>query len=400
MPSKTKHNYKLQITNYKLKHAPKDWESRLIRPSLTLSLIALLVLLAASAFPEDQPKDWPMFRGSPSLTGISSAELPKALKLLWSFEAEDSIESSAAIVGNTVYVASMDASLYAIELSTGKLRWRFATSGPVQESSPCVQDGIVYVGDINGMLYAVDAASGKEIWTFETQAEIRSSPNFHEGRVYIGSYDQYLYCLEAKTGALIWEYATDGPVHATPTIDGENVYISGCDATFRAINISTGKQAFSINLNDYTGASAAISGGYAYVGTFGNEVLGLNLQKHLPEWSYAHPTRNFPFYSSAAIGSDRIVLGGRDKIVHCLDKSTGKEIWSFMTKARVESSPLVTGSRVFIGSNAGLFYEFDLISGKKVWEFTSGAPFSASPAAVHGFLVIGDQDGVLYCFGK
>ena len=71
-----------------------------------------------------------------------------------------------------------------------------------------------------------------------------------------------------------------------------------------------------------------------------------------------------------------------------------------MTKARVESSPLVTGNRVFIGSNDGLFYEFDLISGKKVWEFTSGAPFSASPAAVHDFLVIGDQDGVLYCFGK
>jgi outer membrane protein assembly factor BamB len=199
---------------------------------------------------------------------------------------------------------------------------------------------------------------------------------------------------------LIWKYTTEGPVHATPAIDDEHVYISGCDGAFRAIDTKTGRQAYTINLASYAGASAAIWEGYAYVGTFGNEVFCLNLRRRIPEWSYSHPTRHFPFYSSAAVGGDRIVVGGRDKIVHCLERSTGKELWSLMTKARVESSPLVTGNRVFIGSNDGLFYELDLTSGEKVWEFTSGAPFSASPAAVQGFLVIGDQDGVLYCFGN
>ncbi len=390
------------MTGNESKHILKNLANWLIHNSSVAIQISIFLfcLLAVSAVPEDRVNNWPMFRGAPSLTGISSAELPKPLNLLWSFDAEDSIESSAAIADNTVYVASMDASLYAIELSTGKQRWRYSTAGPVQESSPCVQDGVVYVGDLNGILHAVDAATGKKIWTFETEAEIRSSPNYKNGKIYLGSYDQNLYCLSADTGTLIWEYATDGPVHATPTLDDENAYISGCDAAFRAINAISGKQVFAINLADYAGASAAISDGYAYVGTFGNEVLCLNLRKQLREWSYTHPTRNFPYYSSAAVASDRIIVGGRDKIVHCLDRSTGKEIWSFMTKARVESSPLVTGNRVFVGSNDGLFYELDLISGKKVWEFTSGAPFSASPAAVHGFLVIGDQDGVLYCFGK
>jgi len=385
------------MTNYEWKHNLRNW---LIRASSILPLILLFCLLAVSALPDNPSNDWPMFRGSPTLTGISSAELAKPLKLLWSFQAEDSIESSAAIAGNTIYVASMDASLYAIELSTGKQRWRYATSGPVQESSPYVRGQVVYVGDLNGVLHAVNATTGKALWTFETEAEIRSSPNFKGDRVYFGSYDQNLYCLSADTGTLIWKYTTEGPVHATPVIDDEHVYVSGCDGAFRAINTTTGKQAYAINLAAYAGASAAIRDGYAYVGTFGNEVFGLNLKRRLPEWSYIHPTRNFPFYSSAAVTTDRIVVGGRDKIVHCLDKSTGKEIWSFLTRARVESSPLITGNRVFIGSNDGLLYELDLISGKKVWEFTSGAPISASPAAVQGFLVIGDQDGVLYCFGS
>ena len=95
---------------------------------------------------------------------------------------------------------------------------------------------------------------------------------------------------------------------------------------------------------------------------------------------------------------DRVVLGGRDKLVHCLSASSGKELWSFATRARVESSPVVIGNRVFVGSNDGLLYELDLATGKKVWEFTAGAPLSASPAAAAGALVIGSQDGVLYCF--
>ncbi len=390
------------MTNYEFKHTTKYRTNCLIRNSSLVirNSILLFCLLAVSAFPEPPINEWPMFRGSSELAGISSAELAKPLKLLWSYQAEDSVESSAALVGNTVYVASMDSSLYAMDLSTGKLRWRYSTTGPVQESSPCVQDGIVYVGDLNGVLHAVQSTSGKVLWTFETDAEIRSSPNFKDGRVYFGSYDQNLYCLSADTGNLIWKYETAGPVHSTPAIDDNHVCISGCDETFRAINRITGKQDYAINLASYTGASAAIRDGYAYVGTFGNEVLCLNLQKRLPEWSYRHPTRNFPFYSSAAVTADRIVVGGRDKIVHCLDRFTGKEIWSFLTGARVESSPLVTGNRVFVGSNDGHLYELDLISGKKVWEFTSGAPFSASPSAVQGFLVIGDQDGVLYCFGS
>ena len=86
--------------------------------------------------------------------------------------------------------------------------------------------------------------------------------------------------------------------------------------------------------------------------------------------------------------------------MHALNRSTGKAVWTFTTRARVESSPLVVGTRVFVGSNDGVLYELDLASGKKVWEFTAGAPLSASPAAAQGALVIGSQDGVLYRFGS
>ena len=83
--------------------------------------------------------------------------------------------------------------------------------------------------------------------------------------------------------------------------------------------------------------------------------------------------------------------------MHCLARSTGRALWKFPTRARVDSSPLIVGGRVFVGSSDGNLYELDLATGKKVWEFTAGAPLSASPAAADGALVIGSQDGTLYC---
>jgi outer membrane protein assembly factor BamB len=390
------------MTDHQLKYKSGTWppfSSTRRSSSVIRNSLLLLCAFVSSVSLAYQTADWPMFRGTPALTGVTATVLPKTLKLRWSFQAKDSIESSAAVAGGTVYVGSMDASIYAIDLATGKMKWRYATTDPIQESSPCVCNGAVYAGDLNGVLHAVDAASGKSRWTFKTDGEIKSSPNCYQDRVYFGSYDQNLYCLSAATGTLLWKFSAEGPIHCTSAIDKGRVYVSGCDETFRAIDAATGKQIYSLKLGAYTGASVALFDNHAYVGTFGNEVLGLDLTQRALQWVYRHPTRSFPYYSSAAVTNNRVIVGGRDKIVHCLDRLSGKEMWSFTTRARVESSPLITGNRVFIGSNDGLLYELDLVSGKKTWDFTAGAPLSASPAASQGFLVIGSQDGTLYCFG-
>ena len=128
-------------------------------------------------------------------------------------------------------------------------------------------------------------------------------------------------------------------------------------------------------------------------------MLSVNLQSRQLVWRYENKQRQFPFYSSAALADGKVVLGGRDKLVHCLDAKTGKALWTFTTRARVDSSPAVAGGRVYIGSNDGRFYVLQLATGAKIWEFEAGAALSASPAIADGKVVIGAQDGRLYCFG-
>ncbi|MEJ7607770.1 MAG: PQQ-binding-like beta-propeller repeat protein [Bryobacteraceae bacterium] len=41
--------------------------------------------------------------------------------------------------------------LLAIDLQTGKLRWKYKAGEGIGESSPAVSDGLVYIGDLIGV---------------------------------------------------------------------------------------------------------------------------------------------------------------------------------------------------------------------------------------------------------
>jgi len=369
--------------------------------SLLLPLTFLLTSSPALGQQWADANNWTQFRGQQYLTGVSKADVPKNLRPLWTYEAGEGIESSAAIANGTVYVGSQNGILAALDLGNGAVRWRYNTGSKegIGESSPAVANGLVYIGDLGGTIHAAGAGDGRGAWTFKTGGEIKASPVAVDDKILIGSYDGHLYCLDARTGALRWKFKTDGPVHATAGVAGGLAYIAGCDEVFRAIRIADGREMFRVVSGAYTGASPALMNNAAFYGTFDNEVLGVNLNARRLLWRYRNAQRQFPFYSSAGAVENRLVLGGRDKYVHSIDARTGRALWTFQTRARVESSPALASGRVFVGSNDGRFYVLDFYTGAKLWEFDAGAALSASPAIASGRIVIGSQDGRLYCFG-
>jgi eukaryotic-like serine/threonine-protein kinase len=358
--------------------------------------LAFLLAFAQSA----GAADWPRFRGDAAMTGVAAEALPPALKLLWSAEIGESVESSAAIVGDRIYVGTQPGLLVALAADTGAVLWKYEASklAGVGESSPAVSGDLVFIGDLEGVVHAVDAATGRGRWTFKTGSEIKSSPAIAGERVLIGSYDGHVYALN-RDGTLAWKARTEGPVHSTPAVREGVAYVAGCDEMLRGFRITDGREVFATPSGAYTAASPAMHGGRAIYGTFANEVLAVDLASRKIVWRYTHPDRKFPFYSSAAVADGRVFLGGRDKLLHALDAGTGKAVWTLTTRARIDSSPAVSGGRVYVGSSDGRMYAADARSGEKVWEFEIGAPVTASPAIAGGRLVIGAQDGRVYCFG-
>ena len=136
-----------------------------------------------------------------------------------------------------------------------------------------------------------------------------------------------------------------------------------------------------------------------YAGTYSHKTLGIDWKSGKIVWTYADPDREFPIMSSAAVTPEAIFVGGRDKRLRSISTKKGELLWSFVTRGRVDSSPVVVGDRVFVASADGTLYAVERATGKERWRFETGAPISASPAVAAGRLVIGNEDGMVYCFG-
>src|SRR5688572_28154784 len=117
-----------------------------------LALSAALAICLAQSAKVVTPRAadaWPQFRGNPQLTGVAASAPPSSLKVLWTFEVGESIESSAAISNGTVFVGSQKGELLALNFNDGTLRWRYqAAREGIGESSPAVAGDTVFVGDV------------------------------------------------------------------------------------------------------------------------------------------------------------------------------------------------------------------------------------------------------------
>ena len=353
--------------------------------------------------------NWTSFRGNPQLTGVADTQLPDKPQLLWTFQAGDIIESTAAVVDGTLYVGALDGVLYAIDAQTGEKRWSYQANTHIK-ASPAVSNGVVYFGDGDGIFHAVDISTHEMKWQFHTESEIISSANIVGDRLLFGSYDGFLYCLNRENGERLWKLETEGYVHGTPGVwtrtagesdDATNyVVLTGCDSYLRVINIDDGTQAQQVDLGAYVGASPAISENRVYCGTYGTEILAVALDTGEITWRYRHPKRQFPFFASAAITENSVIIGGRDKMVHALSRNTGEPVWTYTAKSSIESSAVIVGTRAFVGTTRGVLIALDLTTGESVWEFATGSSIVASPSVSAGKIYIGTEDGILYCFGE
>lgn len=361
------------------------------------------------AAPVARSTDWASFRNGFDLLGIAHSELPSKLELQWKFSTGEMVVSTAAIVDGNVYVASLNGQLFCLNRQTGEKIWSYRSItdpdpksfAPGFKASPTVTDDTVYIGDEDGVFHAINRATGKVRWTAKSGAEIVSSASCYQDKVIFGSHDNILYCYNATDGKQAWKFETQGPVNCTPAIIGNRTFVTGCDEHLRVINIDNGKEETDIHLGTYLIASPAVVNEMLYVGTYASEVVAIDWQAKKTVWTFKDADREFPYHSCAAVTKDRVIVGGRDKRLHCLDRKTGKQVWFKETRGKVDSSPVVVGDRVFVGSEDGNVYAFNLTTGEELWKFNGGKSFSASPAVAEGCLVIGSEssDGFVYCFG-
>ncbi len=141
--------------------------------------------------------------------------------------------------GETVYVASMDHSLYALEISEAGARqkWSLDVGGAMVSSPSMDEDGNLYVGTMTQKLVAV-SPTGRELWRYDAQGAIWGTPVVHEGQVMFGDLSGTIYALNTSNGSVEWTITVDGPVIGSGVLLADGVAFAIEEAGVQAVSFS------------------------------------------------------------------------------------------------------------------------------------------------------------------
>jgi len=179
--------------------------------------------------------DWPTFRADNTCSATTPVPVSQRVQPLWQFDTDIVSPPAAEVVTAPVtadgatFLAGCDGVVRAVDLASGKLRWKAYTGGAIR-MAPTVWQGRVYVGSGDGWVYALEARTGGLLWRFRAAPVERRIPAYgalmstwpaasgvlvEDGVAYvaagIANYDgTYLYALDARTGAIKWQNNTSG----------------------------------------------------------------------------------------------------------------------------------------------------------------------------------------------
>ena len=159
-------------------------------------------------------------------------------------------------------------------------------------AAPLIVGNMVYVGSLDGVFYAIDAETGEEMWTFG------GASNWYWGQaiatedtVYAPSLDGNLYALDSETGLLGWRLETEGPISGSPTLVMDMIAVPSADGKVRLARLRDGKELDACNIGVEVRAPLVEHEGLVYFSARDRSIRALNIKSNgNPDEEWVHFT--------------------------------------------------------------------------------------------------------------
>jgi hypothetical protein len=260
--------------------------------------------------------------------------------------------------------------VYAVEGTTGFLRWQYRTGGTTSQSPAIGVDGTVYAPSEDGALYALHGTTGTVVWKFPTPdggSPTAPAVDDDNGIIVVGSYNDHVYCVRIRDGMLLWTAATGWHVATQPALWGGLVFVGSMDKSVYALQRDTGAQVWNYTTDAYIRCSAAVdSNGVVFVGSYDHNLCVQRAQCGF--------------------------------VVCCLSTCTAHNLFSLpcrMVGCGAAHGSLCTFALHFARVLDDLpRYSFEGSSGDLRWSFSTGGLLGAAPALTNtGLVIVGQWDG-------
>lgn len=405
------------------------------------------------------PLTWPTYNGSSSRAGLStSAPVSATPAVAWQAQLDGAVYGQPLLMGDQVYAATENDSVYALNEKTGAVLWRTHLASPQPLSAlPCgdidplgitstmvfdpATDSLFALAEEDGgnhVLFALDPANGAVKWKRTAEPPVgvpkdtqqRGALTLAFGRVYIGfgglagDCADYIgsvvgvpandvgaavsYHIPTTREAGIWApgglvvdgnelFAIDGNGASMTTYDGSDSLV-GLSPTLTRLSFFAPSTWVQDNANDKDFGimtPALVGGDLLSVGKNGYAYL-LDPAKLGGIGGQLAKLAVCPAYGSAAVQGTTVFVSCHTGGTLALSVTNGaiKALWASTTPTN--GSPTVDGDSVWTTDyNNGVLYRLDASTGAQTGQVTLGAlPHFASPTLGPGRVYVGTMSGV------
>lgn len=308
-----------------------------------VTLAALVALAGCAAKAELTPNRWSTYLSGVERANVSQDAVRFPVAVAWTKDVSGfsilrdhpkSQMSSPLIYDGVLYAGSTDKNLYAVDLSTGRVKWSFDAGSPI-EATASAGEGMVCFGSLDGVFRCLDAAGGAPVWQFQAKSEILSAPVIKDSSVYFSSSDDRVYALSAKNGEKKWVYnrttfqAVSPRIYGSPAYHNARLYQFFSDGFVVCISAENGREIWK--------------------------------RQVVKDFNSAENIRRTPLVANSTV----YVIDG-DRAVVALDPDTGEIKKSY--QAVRTSDFIIPDKRTLIAAGVDRVVAYDMISGTLLWE--------------------------------
>jgi outer membrane protein assembly factor BamB len=322
---------------------------------------------------------------------------------------------------NTVYVASRNGQVKAIDLSNGRTLWDkdlskstlFSSRTALFSGGVSVDDKYVYVGSERAVVYALDRNDGRVIWEKNVKGEVLARPVSSEDKLIVHTANGNLQAFNRNTGEEIWDVVLEVPTlslrgNSTPTIAHGAAILGDDSGHVNAYYVNDGQLIWQQRISQPSGSTEiaklsdvdstpVIEGNLAYAIGYNGNVVALDLSNGQVVWR-----KEMGSTHSFAVDGQQLFVVDQDDNVKAVSKEVGAILW---TQAdflhRQLTDPVMYQNYIVVGDFEGYLYWLNKDNGDVVAKTkVSSSGLISKPLVVDNKIIVQAKNGDIYAFTK